>query len=162
MSKLRPTLCALFLSVLAVPATAQEFTYGVGFADFRDNDGQDTGVFDLEYRHTPFFRRGRFSSAIGANTSITAEIDAFAGIGLWNRVQFGNGMFFETSIMPGVFEEGTSDNDLGSTFVFRGQGALGYTFDSGRAISAAVSRKSNFDFDDETQFTYSIRYRIPL
>ncbi|MDC0115987.1 acyloxyacyl hydrolase [Octadecabacter sp.] len=164
MSNLRAPFFAITLSVLAVPVTAQEFTYGVGFADFQESDGQDTGVFDLEYRHKPFFQRGRFSSAIGANTSITAEVDAFAGIGLWNRVQFENGMFFESSIMPGLYEEGTSDNDLGSTFVFRGQGALGYTFDGGRAISAAVSRKSNFNFGDgdQTQLTYSIRYRIPL
>ena len=50
--------------------------------------------------------------------------------------------------MPGLFEEGTDGNDLGLAFEVRSLAGLGYRFDSGSAISLAVSHKSNAGLGD--------------
>lgn len=152
---------AFALSLTALPAAAQEVVFGLGATDFT-TAGEDTGIVDLEYRHTPFIERRVFSAALGANASITGEGDFFVGAGIWSRWQFGNGWFFETSLMPGLYEEGTEANDLGSTLEFRSLVGAGYKFDNGNAVSAAFTHKSNAGIDDDNpgMNTYTIRYHV--
>ncbi|MEP2889515.1 acyloxyacyl hydrolase [Tateyamaria sp.] len=161
MTHLRSASLACALSFLALPAASQEITLGLGVTDFSES-GDDSAVFDFEYRHSSFFERRRFSAAFGVNASVSAEGDLFVGAGLWNRVQFDNGVFIDSSIMPGFYEEGTAGNDLGQTFEIRSLLGVGYKFDNGRAISAAIAHKSNAGLSDDNPGanSYSIRYHI--
>jgi lipid A 3-O-deacylase len=145
----------------ATPSQAQEFTFALGATDF-DDTGADSAVFDIEYRHKPFVQRRVRSHALGANASVSAEGDVFIGGGMWTRWKWDSGWFIDTSLMPGLFEEGTSGNYLGSTFIIRSQWSVGYNFGNGRAVSAAVSHKSNAGLADENpgMNTYSIRYHF--
>lgn len=161
MTTFRIATLAIAISLPAVPVAAQEFTLGLGATDFNAS-GDDSAIFDFEYRHSPFFQRNRFSSAFGANASVTGEGDLFVGAGLWSRFQFENGLFLETSVMPGLYDEGTDGNDLGSAFEIRSLFGIGYKFDSGRAISAAIAHKSNASLADDNpgMNSYSIRYHF--
>ncbi|WP_299281135.1 acyloxyacyl hydrolase [uncultured Tateyamaria sp.] len=149
------------LLALSAPASAQELTFALGATDFGEG-GEDSAVFDFEYRHTPFVQKRIRSHAFGANASVSGEGDVFIGAGLWTRWQWDSGWFIDSSLMPGLFEEGTDGNDLGSSFEFRSLLGLGYQFDNGRAVSAAISHKSNASLADDNpgMNSYSIRYHV--
>lgn len=159
MNRIFVALVSLLLSVTA--ATAQEWTFGLGATDFGDQ-GDDSVALDLEYRHKPFVERRVMSVALGANLALTGEGDVFVGGGIWSRWQWQSGWFIDNSIMPGLYEEGTEGNDLGSAFEIRSLLGVGYQFDNGHAISAAISHKSNASLaeDNPGMNTYSIRYHF--
>ena len=161
MTSFRVAALAIVVSLVPVYTIAQEITLGLGATDFRD-DGEDSAIFEFEYRHRPFFERRRFSTAIGATASVTGKGDLFVGAGIWNRFQFENGVFIESSFMPGLSNAGTTNNDLGSTLEFRSLLGVGYKFDNARAISAGLAHKSNAGLGDDNPGlnTLSIRYHI--
>ena len=160
--KLRFAAC---VALLTLPAAlhAQEFALGVGATDYGDQ-GTDGGIFALDYRHKPF-RENRISSfAIGGAVSLSEEGDFFVGAGLSTRWQWDSGWFVESSVMPGLYEEGTAGNDLGSTFEIRSLLGVGYKFKNGHAVSAAISHKSNASLatDNPGMNAYTIRYHFPF
>ncbi|WP_299614948.1 acyloxyacyl hydrolase [uncultured Tateyamaria sp.] len=159
MNRIYVALLSLILSVTA--ATAQEWTVGLGGSDFGDG-GDDSVALDLEYRHSPFLERRVLSLAFGANLGLTGEGDIFIGGGIWNRWQWQSGWFIDASVMPGLYEEGTDGNDLGSAFEIRSLLGVGYQFDNGNAVSAAISHKSNASLaeDNPGMNVYAIRYHF--
>mmetsp|Transcript_23422 Transcript_23422/g.41095 ORF Transcript_23422/g.41095 Transcript_23422/m.41095 type:complete len:165 (-) Transcript_23422:5033-5527(-) len=156
---------AVFVSCIAllapVPLSAQEWTFGLGTTDYGDA-GTDSAVFELEYKHTPFVQKRVMSLSWGANASVSAEGDIFVGGGIWTRWQWQSGWFIDNSIMPGLHEEGTAGNDLGSAFEIRSLLGVGYQFDNGSAISAAFTHKSNASIatDNPGMNAYVIRYHM--
>ena len=148
---------------LAEPLTAQaqELLFSVGRTDFSDK-GKDGAVFDFEYRHSPFSEKPIRSIAFGANASASAEGDVFIGGGLWARWKWSNGWFIDTSLMPGLFKEGTDGNDLGTAFAIRSLIGAGYEFHGGHKISAAIAHKSNAGLANSNPGTntFSIRYHV--
>ncbi|MEO9819736.1 MAG: acyloxyacyl hydrolase [Paracoccaceae bacterium] len=149
--------------ILPVALHAQEFALGVGTTDYGDT-GTDGGVFALDYRHKPF-RENRISSfAVGGAISLSEEGDFFVGAGLSTRWQWDSGWFVESSVMPGLYEEGTAGNDLGSAFEIRSLFGVGYKFKNGHAVSAAISHKSNASLatDNPGMNAYTIRYHFPF
>jgi len=145
----------------AMSAQAQEWVFGLGASDFGDA-GQDSAILDVEYRYAPFVQKRVRSMAWGVNASVTGEGDLFVGGGLWTRWQWDSGWFIDNSIMPGLFEEGPSGNDLGSAFQIRSLLGVGYQFDNGSAVSLALSHKSNASLaeDNPGMNGYTIRYHL--
>lgn len=162
MTRLRVAVYSLVLFFsTSLFASAQELTFGLGTTDYGDA-GTDSVALDFEYRHTPFVERRVMSVAWGANASVSGEGDLFIGGGIWTRWQWDSGWFIDNSIMPGLYEEGSAGNDLGSTFEIRSLLGVGYQFDNGHAISAAFSHKSNASIatDNPGMNMYTIRYHI--
>lgn len=159
MNRIYGAILTLFISLNA--ASAQEWAFGLGTTDFGDQ-GEDSVALDVEYRHTPFLERRVLSVAWGANLGLTGEGDVFIGGGIWSRWKWNSGWFIDNSIMPGLYEEGTAGNDLGSAFEIRSLLAVGYEFDNGHAVSAALSHKSNASLADDNpgMNVYSIRYHF--
>lgn len=158
--------CVAIISLFSVlfsplSLTAQELTFGLGTTDYGDQ-GTDGAAFEVEYRHSPFVERRVMSIAWGGNVSLTSEGDAFIGAGVWTRWQWQSGFFIDNSVMPGLYNEGTPGNDLGSAFEIRSLLALGYQFDNGSAVSAALTHKSNASLatDNPGANTYMIRYHM--
>jgi len=140
---------------------AQELVLAVGAKQF---NGQDTehATLTAAYRFRPFIERRVWSLAFGASASVSGRGDAFIGAGLWTRWQWNSGWFIDTSIMPGLYKEGTARNDLGSTLNFRSLIAAGYRFDTGKAVSASISHTSNAGLGNINpgENTFTIRYHI--
>ncbi|WP_299555976.1 acyloxyacyl hydrolase [uncultured Tateyamaria sp.] len=159
MNRICIAITSLLMSTAA--ASAQEWTIGLGASDFGDA-GQDSVALDLEYRHTPFVEKRVLSVAWGANFGVTGEGDAFVGGGIWSRWQWDSGWFIDNSIMPGLYEAGTDGNELGSGFEIRSLLGVGYQFDNGHAVSAAISHKSNASLaeDNPGMNVYSLRYHF--
>ncbi|MEL6465089.1 MAG: acyloxyacyl hydrolase [Pseudomonadota bacterium] len=159
MNRIYIALISLLLSLTA--ASAQELVFGLGGTDFTE-EGDDSVALDLEYRHSPFLERTVLSLAFGANLGVTGEGDVFIGGGLWSRWQWQSGWFIDASVMPGLYEEGTDGNDLGSAFEIRSLLGVGYQFANGNALSAAISHKSNASLADDNpgMNVYSVRYHL--
>lgn len=153
----------LLAATAPAAATSQELTLGIGATDYPAG-GVDSGIFSLEYRHSPFFERSAFSAAIAANISSTEESDVFAGIGVGLRWAWTSGWFVDFSMMPGYYDAGVPGNDLGTDLEFRSLLGLGYQFDTGQSVSLAVTHKSNASLDDVNPGADAIllRWHIPL
>ena len=154
---------AVFVVSIAVfhhhKADAQELTLAVGFTDF-DIRGDDSVVFEIEYRFRPVLQREVFSLAWAASAAVTGEGDAFVGGGLWTRWEWASGWFVDMSTMPGLYTDGARGNDLGSAFEIRSLLGVGFRFSDGSAVSAAATHKSNAGLasDNPGANTYVVRY----
>jgi hypothetical protein len=139
---LRLTAMAGMIAV-AAPSVAQELIVGAGQTQFFDELSTDSALVSLEYRHSPFYERGRIDVAWGAVAAAHFSGDFFLGGGLSARYALNPSWFIEASVMPGAFRENDDANDLGSAFEIRSLIALGYTLKSGNRISVGLSHKSN-------------------
>ena len=103
-----------------------------------------------------------------AGVGVTAQLhdagDIFLGGGLQAQRELGQGWFVETSVMPGVFFEGTAINDLGSTFEIRSVVAVGRELRGGRRLSLAFTHISNASIGDRNPGLNAInlRFHMPL
>ncbi|MEP2029028.1 MAG: acyloxyacyl hydrolase [Paracoccaceae bacterium] len=140
-SAMQLAVCAGLISV--APAQAQELLFGVGQTQFFEDLSTDSALVSLEYRHKPFYERGRIDVAWSAVGIAHFSGDAFLGGGLSARYTFNTQWFVEASVMPGLFRENEEANDLGSAFEIRSLFAVGYAFKGGNRTSLAVSHKSN-------------------
>ena len=135
---------ALFLTTATtLPASAQEWIFGLGYSNFSRAGSVDSAQVAVEYQHTPFFENGRFSAGAAGVLSVQTEGDVFVGAGITGKFRFDNSWFIETSVMPGAFFESQPANDLGSTFEIRSLLGVGYEFSESRAMSLAILHKSN-------------------
>jgi lipid A 3-O-deacylase len=136
-------LCTALLAVLAQPATSQQIVLGTGFTDHSGKGAEDGAVLSLEYIHSPFYEKGRFSARLAGTVEIVDTGDTFIGVGVSGLWDLQEKWFIEASVMPGAYSEGMTLNDLGSTFEIRSQLAIGKRFNNGKALSLALGHKSN-------------------
>ncbi|WP_164658341.1 acyloxyacyl hydrolase [Tropicibacter sp. Alg240-R139] len=140
--KLTPSTFVLALT-LTSPLHAQSLILGLGYADFEFSGSSDQALASIEYQHTPFHQRERFSAAFAGAASIHANGDVHLGVGIAAEYKLNKDWFIEASVLPGVFIEADNANDLGSKFEVRSLLGLGYRFDGGDALSLAITHKSN-------------------
>ena len=148
---LRPLLFVFLITITLLPlrpAHAQELTFALGATDYGDV-GDDSVFANVEYRFRPFRQREVMSLAWGATASVSGEGDIFVGGGLWTRWEWQSGWFIDLSTMPGLYDEGTDNNDLGSAFEIRSLLGFGYQFANGGALSLAASHISNAGLADD-------------
>ncbi len=163
MTKRSQIAACLMAATLPGAVAAQEVSLGVGATDYTSG-GEDSGIFSVEYRNSPFYERTVFSAAWAANASITEESDFFIGAGVALRWAWTSGWFVDLSVMPGYYDEGTPGNDLGNDLQFRSLLGLGYAFDGGQSVSVAVTHKSNagLSSDNPGADAVLLRWHIPL
>lgn len=145
---LRMNIVAGVIAMTSLPAAAQELIVGLGYTQFSSDRSEDSALASVEYRHSPFYERGKFEVALAGAVVGHTEGDAFLGAGLSTRYAFNPKWFVELSVLPGAFLENDSENDLGSTFQIRSLLALGYNLKSGNRISVGLSHKSNAGTSD--------------
>jgi hypothetical protein len=84
----------------------------------------------------------------------------WAGIGVSAVTPFGRRWFVETSLMPGFYDEGFRDNDLGHAFEIRSVIGLGYPLNPDFRISIAADHRSNAGVGDRNPGVNSFRLRL--
>jgi lipid A 3-O-deacylase len=97
---------AIVASVIATvgpPVAAQELIVGAGYTQFFDDLSIDSAKVSLEYRHSPFYERGRIDIALAAATVVHTSGDFFLGGGLSARYALHQRWFIEASVMPGAY-----------------------------------------------------------
>ncbi|GGH23345.1 Lipid A 3-O-deacylase (PagL) [Cribrihabitans marinus] len=124
-------------------ASAQEMVFSLGYTSYSLEGSEDSAIASIDYSHAPFFVRDRLSAGWGAAVEATAEGDLFAGAGVVTEFQLDNGWFLEGSVLPGLYDEGSAGNDLGSAFEIRSLFGIGRELPSGNRLSLAITHKSN-------------------
>lgn len=122
---------------------AQEWVFGVGYASFSADDGQDGVGIGVNYFFEPFHQADRFSLGWGVGLGVDQYGDAHLGGGLVGTYDFSPKWFVQASVMPGLYYDGEEANDLGSAFEILSTAAVGYRLENGSAVSLAVSHASN-------------------
>ena len=145
-------------------AMAQEIVLGAGYSDYSRQGADDGVALSMEYIHSPFYQGRFFSASLAGALEVVETGDAFVGGGVSGTWDLEHDWFIEASVLPGAYVEGTSLNDLGSTFEIRSQLAIGKRFKSGKAMSLALSHKSNASTADINPGvnTLSLRWHIPM
>ncbi|MEP4036472.1 MULTISPECIES: acyloxyacyl hydrolase [unclassified Pseudophaeobacter] len=158
----------LLSTVLAVgfasSALGQEIVLGAGYSDYSLQGSEDGVTLSMEYIHRPFYEGRVFSARLAGALEVVETGDAFVGGGVSGKWDLQQDWFISASVLPGAYVEGTSLNDLGSTFEIRSQLAVGKRFKSGKALSLALSHKSNASTASINPGvnTLSLRWHIPL
>ncbi len=154
---------ALALSA-AAPADAQEISIGLGYSEFSRPGAENSAVISLDYRHRPFYEKGRFSAGFGAALDVQETGDLFVGAGIAGKWALQNQWFIDASILPGAYFENVSLNDLGSTFEIRSMIGFGRSFANGTALSLSLSHKSNASTAaiNPGVNSFHLRWHIPL
>ena len=151
----------LVVAGLAAPVSAQEWVVGLGYQDFSNSAGSDSGALAIEV-HAPFKQFGPTTiSAAGAVTA-TGEGDVWVGVGVSGLAPLRDSSWFlEGSLMGGFYEEGTPENDLGGNILFRTLVGVGYVFDAGFSMSLGFAHTSNAGLDDRNPGANALmlRYR---
>ncbi|MEP2715478.1 acyloxyacyl hydrolase [Pseudophaeobacter sp.] len=157
-------LAAAVIAGLANVASGQEIVLGAGFADYAHQDAVDSAVFSVEYNHSPFYERRYFAARFAGALELSETGDFFLGGGISGKWDLQHSWFIEASVLPGLFVEGTPPNELGSTFEIRSQIALGKRFRNGKALSLALSHKSNASTAERNPGVnaLTLRWHIPL
>ncbi|WP_239318978.1 acyloxyacyl hydrolase [Epibacterium sp. Ofav1-8] len=164
---MRNTISVLtFVSMLLLPSTlrAQELTFGLGYADFHEDQADSGPYFSAEYLGPRDWQILGFDAGLGLAGQIHETGDAFLGGGLQAHRPIGEGWFIEASIMPGVFFESSARNDLGSTFEIRSLLGIGRDLRGGRRVSLALTHISNASVGDVNPGlnTIALRLHMPL
>ena len=102
---------------------------------------------------------GPFQPTLGA--SVTDDEAYWVGAGVKTQWDFGNGVFVEGSIMPGLFDADQGP-DLGGNIQFRSSLGAGYEFANGGQLSIHYDHRSNADLEPVNPGleTIGIRYWI--
>ena len=141
--RLLTCLTALLLSASSALAADRELSFGLGYSEFSRPGAKNGALLSFEYRHRPFYTKGALSARFGAAMDVQETGDVFLGAGINGLWDLGQAWFIEAGVMPGVFLENVSLNDLGSTFEIRSQLSIGRHFSNGTALSLSLSHKSN-------------------
>ncbi len=165
MKKAILTTAAAFLAV-ATPAMAQDsagpayFTFGTGYYDVFDNDG-DALSLRAEYHHDKslFWKIKPWAGA-----EITTDASVWAGGGLLADIELSDKIYLQPSIGVGLYTQGSNDKDLGGPIQFRTQLEGGYEFNSGHRLGVTFSHYSNAGLDDDNPGTevLGLNYSIPI
>ncbi|MEM9394700.1 MAG: acyloxyacyl hydrolase [Pseudomonadota bacterium] len=141
---MKMTLCAASLCLVTVSvAEAQSLIASAGFIDFSLEKAEDAAVFELEYVAAPSWSLFDFETGWNVLGRFDSEDGAYIGAGLLGKRDFAEDWFVELSLMPGYYDEGRPENDLGHEIEFRSMAGIGRTIGEGRAVSLAVSHISN-------------------
>ncbi|WP_316013391.1 acyloxyacyl hydrolase [Roseobacter sp. HKCCA0434] len=139
---MRTTLALILTACLALPATAQEWTFGLGSVGVLD-DGDETEIaLEALWQQKTEGNVLGFSYGLGA----AAEVDGTGGVwvGGGGRIlrDFG-AVRMELSLMPGLYEEGDDVYDLGGVVNFRSRIGLSVGLSETSRIGLSVSHLSN-------------------
>ncbi|KUJ80389.1 lipid A 3-O-deacylase [Ruegeria marisrubri] len=145
---MKPLIVSLAMLASASVANAQSLIFGAGYADYSHEMGDDQAIVSLEYQHRPFHEATHFSAGWGAAASVDGASDFHIGIGLYGIYDFDNRWFTEISVMPGYYDAGKPENEIGGSFQIRSLLAVGYAFDNGNRLSLAITHKSNASTND--------------
>ncbi|CAM3737368.1 acyloxyacyl hydrolase [Phaeobacter inhibens] len=157
-------IASAFTLASALPAAAQDWIFSAGYSSFSRAGAEDSALVSVEYQHDAFWQRGNFDALFGAALDVQTTGDLFVGAGVVGKWHLRQGWFIETSVMPGAYAESVRLNDLGSTFEIRSALAVGKTFENGRALSLALTHKSNASTADINPGVNSLllRWHVPF
>lgn len=135
---------AASLTLVNAPARAQAVVLEVFKSDVEEMSSfEPTGVA-VELQAKPFANLGKIAFALGVRASFDDGESMWLGAGVLAEAPIGSGPWLiEGSIMPGYYDPGSSDFDLGSDLEIHSSLGVGYDFSARNRISLQLSHLSN-------------------
>lgn len=127
---------------------AQSLVLGAGYTRFSYDGAHDNPMFSLELQYKPFHSAGRWKFGLAGALSVDTLLDVHVGFGLLAIYNVRNQWFIETSVMPGIYFNGSEGNWLGGHFQIRSLLGVGYTMDERHSLSLAITHMSNASTTD--------------
>jgi lipid A 3-O-deacylase len=149
---MRLLLILSFLLMTPVVATAAEHLalLGVGGYNVQRTD-QRSVEYRLEYSGRQQYKG--FGTQFGINANGDNMLYFFGGINY--EYIFSNGLYVSPNLSAGIYRRGDS-KDLGGPIEFRSVLEVGYRFDNGMRLGAAVSHLSNASIYDQNPGSESV------
>lgn len=151
---------AVFSIILAGPAAADAWIFGLGINDFTELSNDDRVVVGVEYQTDPF------SNWFGADMTFAFAADAhsngdyWVGAGIAGVYPLQDRWFAEFSVMPGYYDYDSPTTDIGSEFEIRSLIGLGRQISDNTALSVAVTHKSNAGTSDTNPGLNAVMLRL--
>jgi hypothetical protein len=105
-------------------------------------DFQPTGAA-LEYQARPLGSWGKLSYGLGARVSADDGESLWLGGGLYAEAPVSESWLAEATLMPGYYDPGSTDFDLGSDLEFQSSLGVGYRLNPVTRLSFALTHLSN-------------------
>lgn len=143
----------MFSLLAASAATADEIIIG-GTTDYATGGA---GVH-VDYNFGDLPSEQRWAGGFTAVARVDLDGDAFIGAGYMGRRRLGERFFLDIAFSPGFYREGATD--LGSSFMFRSSGAIGYDLTDSSFLSFGIDHYSNADLVETNPGaeSYVLRY----
>ncbi len=156
----RLTLMAMASMVACSQACASEWVVGLSYADFSRDDSRNTATLTLELRATPLWAIGNTDIGLAGAVMVDHVGNLWAGVGVSAVTPIAQRWFVETSVMPGFYDEGVRDNDLGDAFEIRSLIGVGYALNADFRVSIASDHRSNAGVGDRNPGVNSFGLRL--
>lgn len=135
----------VFLPFASVAEDEQgNMSYSIGYYDIRDNN--EAVDFRLEYRSGKSILLENLKPWVGIE--LTSEATAWIGTGMLYDWEFTDSWHFIPSVGVGLYDEGSSDLDLGHTVEFRSQLEIAKELDQENLLGLSFSHLSNGGMDN--------------
>ncbi len=131
-----------FLPV-ASPASAQALVFELFKSDVEEMaDFEPTGVA-LELQGRPQWQWGNLSFGLGLRVSADDGESLWLGAGGYAEAPLGEVWIAEATLMPGYYDPGSDDFDLGNSLQFLSSVGMGYRITEKSRLSLAITHLSN-------------------
>jgi hypothetical protein len=145
---------------LASAASAQAIVLEIFKSDVEEMaDFQPTGVA-VEYQGRPLWPWATASFGLGLRISADDGESLWMGGGLYAEVPLGPRWVTEATLMPGYYDPGSSDFDLGSDLEFQSSLGLGYRINEKARLSLAITHLSNAGTADRNPGRNALALRL--
>lgn len=132
------------LTLGSAPAQAQAVVLEIFKSDFEEMASFEPTGFALELQAKPFANLGRIAFSLAARASFDDGESMWLGAGVLAEAPLGSGSWLiEGSVMPGYYDPGSSDFDLGSDLEIHSSLGVGYELSAHNRVSLQLSHLSN-------------------
>jgi hypothetical protein len=164
MSRLRPlSRPVVLLACLggASSAHGQAVVLEIFKSDVEEMASFEPTGFALELQGKPFTTLGRVALSLGVRASFDDGESLWLGAGVLADAQIGSGPWVvEGSVMPGYYDPGSSEFDLGSSLEVHSSIGLGYDLNDRSRISLVASHLSNAGTADRNPGRNAVALRL--
>ena len=144
---------------LAAREAENRFAFQLSDVQFQDDSISE----EIYVTYDSAMRYGPFQPTVGISGTVDGDLWIGGGV-KWTSQNLSPGpLFFETSLMPGLYAQGDGP-DLGGNLQFRSAVGVGYTFANGATLTVLYDHRSNADTQNLNPGleTLGLRYAIAL
>lgn len=122
-------------------------------------DYEPSGVA-LEYQGKPRWKWGNISFGLGLRITADDGESLWFGGGLYAEAPLGGRWVTEAILMPGYYDPGSSDFDIGGNLQFQSLLGIGYQISDKNRVSLAVTHLSNAGTADRNPGRNALALRL--
>ena len=141
-------------------AAAQAVLFEINKTDVEEMASFEPSGLALEYQTRPFGAWGNLSFGAGVRVSGDDGESLWVGAGLYAEAPLGENWVAEATLMPGFYDPGSLDFDLGGDFEIHSSLGMGYRVSETSRVSLAITHLSNAGTADRNPGRNALALRL--